>query len=845
MRKLITFAMAALALPALAQQQTDFFTPSHTTSLRMPATPIVVSDPYLSIWSPTDKLYESTTMHWSAADKPIVGVLRVDGKAYRFLGKNADQLVAYADMAEVDNWNAKYTRTAPADGWNKESFDDSSWKDGQGAFGSRDNNKANATEWSGDNTDVYIRRYFNIDKLDKDAKIRVVFSHDDVFSLYLNGEEIVKTGETWKDNEFVDLTPAQAAKLHEGKNVLAAHAHNTSGGAYADFGIYYIPKDIAGFDATAEQLSTTVLATSSFYAFKCGPVRLDLMFTAPQLIDDLDMLSTPINYISYKVTGLDRKAHDVQMLIYTSPQLAVNSLSQPTVSSYVENSGFGYLKAGTIEQPYCVKDGDLICQDWGYLYLTQSTRQQKLSLNSYESIAKEFAASGSLPATKKDVTVLDGMDVPTMAFADNLGSVDKKTPKSGYTMIGYDDVWSIIYLHELHKAYWTHDGKVTIFDAFNKLRSGYASIMQRCRDLDNTIYNDAFKAGGKQYAEICSGAYRQVISAHKLFTDDEGRLLFFSKENNSNGCVNTVDLTYPSAPLFLIYNPDLEKAMMTSVFEYAKTKRWTRPYPIHDMGRYPHANGNIYTSGDGNDGMPLEEGGNMLILAAEISRLEGNTNYVKPYWDLLKQWTDYLVENGQDPANQLCTDDFAGHWAHNANLSAKAIMGIAGYSIMCSLDGRADEAKKYMDTAKRMAAKWKTDAADGDHYRLAFDRPDTWGQKYNVIWDKVWATGLFTDVIKKENAYYLTKQNVYGLPLDCRRGYTKSDWIMWSAAMADNQETFNKFVAPVYKFYNETTTRVPMSDWFETEKPVWVSFRARSVIGGFWMQVLIDKKGKK
>lgn len=841
MRKLITLAVAALALPVLAQQQTDFFTPPHTTSLRMPATPIVVSDPYLSIWSPTDKLYDSSTMHWSAAEKPIVGVLRVDGKAYRFLGKNADKLVAYADMADAAPWEAKYTTTAPAAGWNKLNFDDSSWKTGQGAFGDR-SGKANATRWEGDNSDVYIRRTFNIDKIEKNAKIRVVYSHDDVFSLYLNGEEIVKTGETWKDNEYIDLTAEQAGRLlRQGKNVLAAHAHNTTGGAYADFGIFYIPADEAAFTTTAEQLSTTVLATSSFYTFKCGPVKLDLVFTAPQLIDDLDLLSTPINYISYKVTGLDRKAHDVQLMLYTSSQLAVNNLSQPTVSTTLSRDGYSYLKTGTIEQPYCVKDGDLICQDWGYLYLSQSTKEQQLSLGDYDGIAKSFSTTGSLPTSQPKIMDLDGSKRPTMAFADNLGSVDKKTSKSGYTMIGYDDVWSIIYLYELRKAYWAHDGKVSIFDAFNKLRSGYTGIMQRCRELDNTIYNDALHAGGKQYAEICSGAYRQVISAHKLFTDDEGRLLFFSKENNSNGCVNTVDLTYPSAPLFLMYNPDLEKAMMTSIFEYAKTKRWTEAFPAHDMGRYPHANGNVYGGG----GMPLEEGGNMLILAAEISRLEGNTNYVKPYWDLLKQWTDYLVENGQDPANQLCTDDFAGHWAHNANLSAKAIMGVAGYSIMCSLDGRADEAKKYIDTARRMAAKWKSDAADGDHYRLAFDRPDTWGQKYNVIWDKVWATGLFTDVIEKENAYYLTKQNTYGLPLDCRKGYTKSDWIMWSASMANNQETFGKFIAPVYKFYNETTTRVPMSDWFETEQPVWVSFRARSVIGGFWMQVLLDKKGKK
>ena len=839
MRKIITIAAFAIAFLTANAQQPDYFTPSRRSALKMPATPIVVSDPYFSIWSPTDKLYESSTIHWSDAKKSVIGVLRVDGKNYRFLGKQPDKLIPYAEMAKAEGWKTKYTFKTPQGDWTKEKYDDGSWQEGYGAFGDR-NTEANKTKWSGDDADVYIRRHFNVSKIEKDAKIRIVYSHDDVFELYLNGEKIVDTGNTWLDDQVVELTPAQAAKLHEGDNVIAAHCHNTTGGAYADFGIYYTPANVSKFGAAAEQLSCDVLATSSYYTFKCGPVKLNVVFTAPQLIDDLDLLSTPINYISYKVTGLDKKKHDVQLLIITSPELAVNSSSQPTVSNTLSKGGMKYLKAGTIKQAYCATAADLICQDWGYVYLTQGASNQQLSLNSELEIENTFSATGNLPTSKEEVRAFKNVDMPALAFVDNLGSVDKKTSKSNFTLIGYDDVWSIMYLYELRKGYWAHDGKVTIFDAFNKLRNNYNDIMQRCRKLDETIYDDAFKAGGKEYAEICSGAYRQTISAHKLFTDNKGRLLFFSKENNSNGSVNTVDLTYPSAPLFLIYNPELEKGMMTSIFEYAKDGRWTKPFPQHDMGTYPQANGQTYT-GD----MPVEEGGNMLTLAAEICRIEGNTNYVKPYWDLLKTWADYLAENGQDPVNQLCTDDFAGHWAHNANLSAKAIMGVAAYGILCKLDGRAQDAEKYLATAKKMAEQWKKDAADGDHYRLAFDRPDTWSQKYNLVWDKLWGLNMFDDVMEKEINYYLKKQNVYGLPLDCRKGYTKSDWILWTACMAKDNETFKKFVSPVYKFYSETTSRVPMSDWFETEKTVWVSFRARSVIGGFWFKVLMDKNDNK
>ena len=190
----------------------------------------------------------------------------------------------------------------------------------------------------------------------------------------------------------------------------------------------------------------------------------------------------------------------------------------------------------------------------------------------------------------------------------------------------------------------------------------------------------------------------------------------------------------------------------------------------------------------------------------------------------------------------MCTDDFAGHWAHNANLSVKAIMGIAGYSEMAKMLGFNNIADKYATIAKKMAVKWEEMANEGDHYRLAFDREDTWSQKYNMIWDKMWGLNLFpNNVIDKEINYYLTKQNPYGLPLDSRKDYTKSDWIMWTAAMSSDQVTFEKFVDPLYKYINETVSRVPVSDWYDTKTAQMTGFKARSVIGGHWMKVLTDK----
>ena len=833
-KKLILGALMLLMGAVANAQNAGFFLPYQTTDLRVPSVPLVVNDPYFSIWSPYDRLNEGTTRHWTNDEKPLGGWLRVDGTTYCFMGADRDVLKPIAPMADEGGWQARYTRDVQPDGWQQPDFDDTAWREGTAAFGSPDLSFVR-TRWSEEHSDLYVRRTIDVTAADLQEELVLIYSHDDVFQLFINGTKVADTGETWREGIRLPLDGELKALLRPGKNVIAAHCHNTTGGAYTDFGLFSkVKTDDCGI-RLAEQKSVDVLATSTYYTFVCGPVELDLVFTAPMLIDDYDLLSAPANYISYQVRSADGRAHDAQLLLTASPLLAVNKAAQPTVTTQEEHRGVTYLKTGTIEQPILAKTGDGICIDWGYLYLPNINGEVAITHDAQ--LRQTFTSTGRLPEGERRVVARKADAMPTLAYRHDFGRV---TQASSYALIGYDEIEDIEYFYKRYKGYWAHEGAVSIFDLMQRLNREYSGIMKRCRQLDKTIYDDALAAGNKQYADILSASYRHVIAAHKLFRDDEGNLLFFSKENNSNGCVNTVDLTYPESPLFLCYNPELQKAMMTSIFEYSHSGRWTKPFAAHDLGQYPKANGQVY-GGD----MPLEEAGNMLTLAATLCLIDGNTGYVDKYWDVITTWADYLSSNGQDPANQLCTDDFAGHWAHNANLSVKAIMGVAGYALMAQLKGLDDVYNKYMTRAREMAVKWEQDAREGDHYRLAFDRPDTWSQKYNMVWDKLWGLHLFPNgAMEREVKYYLTRQNRYGLPLDIRRDYTKSDWIMWTAAMSSDKKTFLKFVEPLYRYMNETESRVPTSDWYDTKTAKMVGFKARSVIAGHWMRVLAEKLGK-
>ncbi len=584
----------------------------------------------------------------------------------------------------------------------------------------------------------------------------------------------------------------------------------------------------ARFAEKALQTSVNVQATRTIYSFNCGgKISLKLVFAAPLMLDNLELLSRPVNYISYEVESSDGCKHDVRVYIEAAPNWALNTPEQKSRAAVSKEAGLSIAKIGSVDQKILGRKGDNVRIDWGWFCLASNKDTASVAAASPEKLRDIFLSHKPFETDSQFV------DNGSVAICDNLGSVNSA---QSFAMLGYDDVYSIRYFGKNLRPYWNRSGQKTIESALASAAGEFDSLMRECRRFDKSLYSEAMRAGGEKYAQLCAVAYRQAISAHKLVLAPNGNLMFFSKENFSNGSIGTVDVTYPSIPLFLRYNPELVKALVNFIFDYSESGRWGKPFPAHDVGTYPIAEGQTYTKD-----MPVEEAGNMLIICAAIANAEGNAEYAKLHWNALSAWADYLVQFGLDPAEQLCTDDFAGHFAHNANLSVKAILGIASYAKLASMLGLDGISKKYFYIAKNMAEKWEKMANDGDHYKLTFDKPGTWSQKYNMVWDRLLGLDIFPQkIIGKEIAYYLKKQNIYGLPLDNRQTYSKSDWIIWTATLAGNKNTFEKFVEPLWKFYNETVDRVPMSDWYFTDKPKYRGFIARSVVGGYFIK-LLDK----
>jgi hypothetical protein len=791
---------------------------------KAPSYPLITHNPYFSIWSNSDKLTASTTTHWTGANQSLIGLIKVDGNIYRFMGKEPEYFKTILPTAEEKSYEVKFVETKPEGDWTSQNYDDSGWKTGMSPIGNFDG--MSKLMWK--SRDIWIRRLFSINNVDDINQLILKVSHDDGAEVMLNGEQLYSKSGPANDYKTVQI---DKNKLYKGKNLLTMHVENTGGGARADLGLFDKEK-LSQKNVIAEATQTNVLisATQTIYSFTCGKVDLDLTFTSPLLMNDLSLMSKPVSYISYKAKANDGKTHDVKVFLSASTDIAVNSSSQAVTTKKYSTAKLAILKAGTAEQPVLKKKGDDLRIDWGYVYVaapksaavTQFTTLEKDAINAFRNNQQTSTASEG-----------NKLALNTILPFGKVGS----SAVSKFLEIGYDEIYSIQYFQQDLRPWWNTSGKETIENQLTQAAANYTSVMQKCTSFDRSMYADALKSGGKDYADLCVIGYRQSIAAHELVKSPQGEILWLSKENFSNGSINTVDVTYPSAPLYLIYNPDLLKGMLNGIFYYSESGKWAKNFPAHDLGTYPLANGQTY----GED-MPVEEAGNMVILTDAIVKAEGNANYAKAHWPTLTLWAKYLLEAGLDPANQLCTDDFAGHLARNANLSVKAIVAIGCYADLAKQLGYNEFSTSYHSAALQMVKKWTELANANDHYSLVFEKPDTWSQKYNLVWDKVLRLNLFPqEVYQKEIAYYLKHQNAYGLPLDSRKTYTKSDWITWTAVLSNNDNDFKSFIKPVYKFATETPSRVPISDWHETTNGKMVGFQARSVVGGYFMKELYDK----
>lgn len=581
-------------------------------------------------------------------------------------------------------------------------------------------------------------------------------------------------------------------------------------------------------------------ATRSMFTMDVGGlVEMNITFLSPLTPSDQQRQSLIFTYLDVGVSSLDGATHDVQLYTDISAEWVAGDHGSVAQWDFGTTSDdILYHKVFRQTQLLFSETNDQA--DWGnWYYGTKNTSSLSFQSGQDVVVRGAFESNGSLANTQdSDFRPID-QDWPVFGFSTDLGSLSGSV-NTLYTIgltqeqaIQFDGATGIIPLNSLWTSYFSSET-----DALSFFYNDYDNASTTADAFDQQIVTDATTAAGPDYVTITSLAARQAFGAVQLVGNLTKNYLFL-KEISSDGNVQTVDVIFPFHPILLyLGKANLLKLLLDPLFENQESGQYPNMYSMHDLGSsYPNATGHPL----GNDeAQPLEECGNMLIMTLAYAQRANDNAYLTQHYNILKQWTTFLVEEALIPANQISTDDFAGSLANQTNLALKGIIGIEAFAVIANLTGNAADAQNYTDIAHSYIDQWQVFGIAQDatppHTTLGYGLNDTHGLLYNLYGDTELGLGLVPQsVYDMQSDFYPTVFDTYGVPLDTRHNYTKNDWEIFTASIASDS-TRDLFISAVANWIGQTTTARPETDWYDAVAGGWPvdggQFTARPVVGG-------------
>lgn len=601
----------------------------------------------------------------------------------------------------------------------------------------------------------------------------------------------------------------------------------------------------------ATQQSLTVTATSSIFVLTAGPVTVTATFFSPIEPTDFTRGSLPFSYLSVSTKSTDGAAHLIQVYADISGEwVSTDNTKQITWSTNV-GTVIGH-QVQLASQTQYGESGDLVLQGSAWHGILNSGAVTYMS-GADATVRAAFIANGNLPNTQDTNYRAISNSWPVFGLAKTLGSITDSTSSPVIFAVGHARSPSIQYittgsvLQDRYPYYAATYNTPLAALTFFLSTAEYTRAVSAGATFDAKVKNDG-TAISANYAGILALSARQVMGAIEITISksssgayNTGDIYAFMKEISSDGNVNTVDVIFPSWPFFLYVNPILGAYLLQPLFIYGQSGMYPNKWSVHDMGAsYPKAIGH---NNGADEAMPVEECGNMLIMALSYAQKTGDNSVISATYSLLAQWTSYLISDSLIPANQISTDDFEGALANQTNLAIKGIVGIGAMAQIATLLGKTSDATSYRNTATSYVTKFQTyaTASSKDHLTLAYGQDSTWGLVYNLYGDKLLKLNLFpASLYTLQTNWYASHGSSYGLPLDTRHtDWTKSDWQIWTSTIVTTTAVRDLFINGVAKYSGGGALNVPFSDWYNVNTGGGEGFRARPVVGGHFAHLAL------
>ncbi|VCU40324.1 Bgt-3378-2 [Blumeria graminis f. sp. tritici] len=587
------------------------------------------------------------------------------------------------------------------------------------------------------------------------------------------------------------------------------------------------------------QTSFEYTSTKSIFTMNAADkIELRVTFLSPVTPDNIERQSLIFSYLNVEVTSLDGNPHDVQLYADISAEWVAGDHSSVAQWEFGStDDGISYHKVYRQTQLLFSETADQA--DWGNWYWSTKNRNGLTHQSGSDKIVRgAFINNGNLDNTEDTNFRPINRDFPVFGHSINLGAVTDS--QSVLFTIGlaqdqamqFASATGIVSLPSLWTSFFPSETS-----AVSSFYNDFEEASTTAENLDNKISTDSIAAGGQDYLTITSLSTRQAFASTQLVGSQSKQYLFL-KEISSDGNIQTVDVIYPFYPIIMYLQPSLAKLMLDPLFENQESGQYPKTSSMHDLGsHFPNATGHA----DGLDEpQPLEECGNMLIMTLAYAQRTNDVQYLAQHYNILKQWTGFLVQEALIPADQISTDDFAGSLANQTNLALKGIIGIQAMSVIAEMTGQGADAASYGATAKDYLNRWQTLGVAHDaippHTTLSYGQNDSHGLLYNLYANSLLNFDFVPQSIyDMQSAFYPTVKKQFGVPLDTRHAYTKSDWEMWTAAISSD-ETKALFISDLAKWLGATPTNVGFTDLYDTETGDFAinvtHFASRPVVGG-------------
>ncbi|KXT00156.1 hypothetical protein AC578_3299 [Pseudocercospora eumusae] len=587
--------------------------------------------------------------------------------------------------------------------------------------------------------------------------------------------------------------------------------------AYSLFGV-----PSPGEDLTAGIVrGATYTTTHSSFFVDAASVTFTLDFFSPMAPNNYVRHSLPFTYLTVSASANDGKKHSVQIysdmdsswtghfeedagVVWTSTP----SANSTTVMTLASINGAPFSEVNDMAQwgtaVYCSRptdgDTDALTHSVGELERTRSDFVQH----------GEIRGDGDASTTWQPRAGL--------AYSHDLGSIATCS----------DDDWVVC--------------------GCNLALDDFAAADAESRDFDSVVAANAESLGGSKYKDIIQLSVGQTFGAMELTIADNlntSDVMVFQKEISSDGNVNTVDVIFPLSPILYVMAPEWIRLLCEPVMQYLATGRWDVNFAIHDIGaHYPNATGH-------DDGlaepMPLEECGDIILLAYMYQNATGNTDWAAQFSSLFQNYADYLVEGGLYPSNQLSSDDGAGASANQTSLAMKSAIALNAYGRMTAQTNYSDVGLQFADVLYNQGAGLDSDRT---HFTLVQGEDESWTTAYNLYIDVLLNLETFPpEAHTLQSAYYPSVRAESGVALDSRVNWGKTDWMLWAAAVAQrsgNEDVKDMFVDDVHAFISNGQSTIPFGDRFyvstsgSDEAGTWDSYRARPVVGGHFALMALN-----